>query len=149
MTLFGAALIVVAVIPKQRSASLGAALLHIISYFLVYAINGSQVPAWIKLLLSVIPNVAMYFTLETAFYYEVWGSGINSGSANSWHNNYLFSGGLCMLAFDFVYMMFLGYYLDQVLPSEYGVVRKWNFCCKKDYWKKLCSKKPKSQINIE
>lgn len=37
---------------------------------------------------------------------------------------------MLFLAFDAVFYILLGLYLDQVLPSDYGVPKPWNFCCK-------------------
>ena len=35
-----------------------------------------------------------------------------------------------MMMFDVVFWGLLGMYLDQVVPSDYGVAKPWNFCCK-------------------
>jgi ABC-type glutathione transport system ATPase component len=37
---------------------------------------------------------------------------------------------MLFLAADAVIYTLLGIYLDQVLPSDYGVPKPWNFCCK-------------------
>lgn len=37
---------------------------------------------------------------------------------------------MLFLAADAVIYTMLGIYLDQVLPSDYGVPKPWNFCCK-------------------
>ena len=42
---------------------------------------------------------------------------------------FTFVNGLVMLALDVVILAFIGYYLDQVLPKEYGVAKPWNFIC--------------------
>lgn len=44
---------------------------------------------------------------------------------------FTFYNGLAMLAIDVVVLAFLGFYLDQVLPKQYGVAKPWNFLCKK------------------
>ena len=44
---------------------------------------------------------------------------------------FTFVNGLIMLALDGVLLAFLGFYLDQVLPKEYGVAKPWNFICKR------------------
>ena len=44
---------------------------------------------------------------------------------------YTFIEGLIMLAIDVILLAFLGYYLDQVLPKQYGIVKPWNFLCKR------------------
>ena len=44
---------------------------------------------------------------------------------------FTFVNGLIMLALDGVLLAFFGFYLDQVLPKEYGVAKPWNFICKR------------------
>ena len=48
-----------------------------------------------------------------------------------------------MLAFDVLFLGFLGYYLDQVLPKQYGVAKPWNFICVRANRSQL----PKAKIN--
>ena len=45
--------------------------------------------------------------------------------------NYRFVEGLGMLIFDVALYGFIGYYLDQVIPKEFGVAKSWNFLCLK------------------
>ena len=42
---------------------------------------------------------------------------------------YSFNDGLFMLSLDVILLALLGYYLDQVLPKEYGVAKPWHFLC--------------------
>ena len=35
-----------------------------------------------------------------------------------------------MLVFDLVFWGLIGLYLDQVVPSDFGVAKPWNFLCK-------------------
>jgi hypothetical protein len=39
-----------------------------------------------------------------------------------------------MLLLDTFFYLFLGLYLDAVLPSQYGVAKKWYFVCTKSFW---------------
>lgn len=39
------------------------------------------------------------------------------------------TGFLFLAANAFIYLL-LGIYLDQVVPTDYGVPKPWNFCCK-------------------
>ena len=67
--------------------------------------------------------------------------------------NYLnYSMSTCYLMFmaDFFIYLFLGYYLQNVIPHEYGVSKPWYFIFLPSYWCGNCSqKKPKRQINLE
>lgn len=39
--------------------------------------------------------------------------------------------GLIMMSVDCIFYLLLGIYLDQVIPSQFGVAKPWNFCCKR------------------
>jgi len=46
------------------------------------------------------------------------------------YQNYSFRGGLLMMFGNVIFWSILGLYLDQVIPSQFGVSKSWNFCCK-------------------
>lgn len=66
-------------------------------------------------------------------YYTANGLTLGSKDASFNYENYSFTAGMLWLAFDAVFYILLGIYLDQVIPSDYGVPKPWNFCfkCKK------------------
>ena len=68
---------------------------------------------------------------QLIFYNFQTGDGLELGGNSSFlYQNYSFTAGMLFLAADaFIYTL-LGIYLDQVLPSDYGVPKPWNFCCK-------------------
>ena len=37
--------------------------------------------------------------------------------------------------FNFIFYMFLGFYLQNVVPQQYGIKKPWNFFCTKKFWK--------------
>jgi len=47
------------------------------------------------------------------------------------YETYVFSIGMIILACDALFFIILGFYLDQVVPSSFGVAKPWNFCCKR------------------
>ena len=49
-------------------------------------------------------------------------------------SNYSFGAGLIMLFFGFWVFVFLGLYLDAVLPKTYGDRLPVFFCCMRKYW---------------
>ena len=61
-------------------------------------------------------------------------------TTNLWYGNYTFTEGITMLIVDIFLYMAIGLYLDQVIQTEYGVAKPWNFLCTKKYW---CEKKRK------
>jgi hypothetical protein len=56
------------------------------------------------------------------------------------YQGYSFRNGLLMMLGNVIFWGILGIYFDQVIPSQYGIAKKWNFCCK-------CSNKRPSLIN--
>ena len=67
---------------------------------------------------------------QLVFYNFRTGDGLQIGGASFLYENYSFTAGMLFLTLDAVLYIFLGIYLDQVLPSEYGVPKPWNFLCK-------------------
>ena len=52
-----------------------------------------------------------------------------------------------MLIFDALLYLFLGYYLQNILPHDFGIRRPWNFLFTSNYWG--CKKNNKNIINEE
>ena len=48
------------------------------------------------------------------------------------YQGYSFKGGLLVLIADVIFWGFLGLYFDQVIPSQFGVAKPWNFMCKRN-----------------
>lgn len=71
ISLFGFAVVIVAILPTQRSSSLAASLLHIVTYFIVYAILSQDVETSTKVGLSIFPNVGMSLCIFNFFHYEI------------------------------------------------------------------------------
>ena len=70
-------------------------------------------------------------TKQLVFYNYRTGDGLQLGGNSSFlYENYSFTAGMLFLAMDTVLYLLLGFYLDQVLPTEFGVAKPWNFCCK-------------------
>jgi hypothetical protein len=64
------------------------------------------------------------------FYNQNTADGLRWSTLNITYQNYSFLGGLLMMIFDVVFWGLLGMYLDQVVPSDFGVAKPWNFLCK-------------------
>jgi len=45
------------------------------------------------------------------------------------YQGYSFLGGFMMMLGNCVFWTCLGLYLDQVIPSQFGIAKPWNFCC--------------------
>jgi hypothetical protein len=134
MSLFGFAIIIVSFMPTVRSSATTASLLHIVTYFLVFAVKSEDFPVAGKIVVCIFPNLAMSLAIFNLYHFESDSNGMSFELAGSWYNNFTFNIGLSMLAFDAVFYLCLGLYLDKVLKSQYGVAQKWNFICTRSYW---------------
>lgn len=57
--------------------------------------------------------------------------GLTSSTGSADYEGFSFNGGLWMMFFNVIFWMLLGFYLDQVVPSQYGIAKPWNFICVK------------------
>ena len=132
LTLFGWAFSIVAFLPTKRSSGIAATLFHIISYYMIFIIADPSTPSSAQFGMSILPNICMGQIVKQIFFYN-----LNTKEGLTWSTldvkfqNYSFKGGLLMLLFDALFYGILGIYLDQVVPSQFGVAKPWNFLCKR------------------
>lgn len=60
--------------------------------------------------------------------------GLNSNNMTMLIDNFRFHMALVMMAVSFVTLLILGLYLENVLPSQYGVRKPFYFFLTKAYW---------------
>ena len=63
LSLFGFSLVIVSILPTVRSSATAATLIHVISYFMVFALRDPDIPAQLKIIMSIFPNVGMSFCI--------------------------------------------------------------------------------------
>jgi hypothetical protein len=61
--------------------------------------------------------------------FETNGVGLQNFNTSLLYNNYSYANCLVMLAISFTLFLLLGLYLDNTLPSAYGLRKGWCFCC--------------------
>jgi ABC-type multidrug transport system ATPase subunit len=59
---------------------------------------------------------------------------LNFGNMSQRVDNYTFSTALSMLFIDIILYTLAGWYLDEVLPKQFGIQQPWYFPFQKDYW---------------
>jgi len=77
MNLFGFSFIVVAFLPSKKSAATFATLIHILTFFVAFLFKGPAINGKTKMLLSLIPNCALSFTVGHLFHSEHQGTGLD------------------------------------------------------------------------
>lgn len=86
-----------------------------------------------KLWASLLPCTAFAFGADIVADYEYAEVGIQSWNISE--GQYSFSTALGFLFFDTLLYTFLGWYLELVIPRQYGVARPWYFLVSLSYWK--------------
>ena len=69
-------------------------------------------------------KLIFFYNLNTA-------NGLTLAEMSNVYQGYSFRGGILMLLLDLVVWVSAGLYFDQVIPSQFGVAKPWNFCCVK------------------
>ncbi len=62
------------------------------------------------------------------------GQGLNVDTINNVYQNYRFVDSLIIMTISLIITFWLGIYLDNVLPSAYGLRKPWYFCFTASYW---------------
>ncbi|GLH01026.1 Probable multidrug resistance-associated protein lethal(2)03659 [Gryllus bimaculatus] len=103
-------------------------------YLQVYLENMDPVYLW---LMSLISTTGFGMAVDKALMLDIAGHGVHLN--NLWSGPGMpFGGSIIMMLVDIIGYGLLAYYLDSVIPSEYGVKQYPWFCFTKSYW---CPKK--------
>ncbi|CAJ1947143.1 unnamed protein product [Cylindrotheca closterium] len=99
-----------------------------------------------QILSSLFPATAFCFGADIIADYEYAEQGIQSYNAGE--GGYSFNTALLMMLADTFLYIFIGWYLDQVLPQQYGVPRPFYFLFLPSYWLGECAKKDGGKAEI-
>ena len=133
-SLFGFSVFVSSLFFRARVASISGTLLYFISSFADAAVADTSVSEGAKTAASLLPTVSIYRGCNNLGKYEASGIGVTSENASDLYENYRFSTTMWTLTVSFIILTLLGLYLDNVLPSAYGVRKPWYFLFTKSYW---------------
>ena len=133
-----------------------ALVLSLVIYFMMYCVSvacmfegGKQ---YVKILLSLLPQVCLNngILLMAKFQYH-----FRYFKNREFLDNYTnFSVGIMYLMFvvDFLLFLFIGFYLDNVLPHDFGIRKPFYFLCTLDFWSPGKSKNTleiEKQLNVK
>lgn len=127
MNLYGVSFAITAWLPSKKSSATAASLLHILSYYIAFAYSGYTADATTKLIVALVPNCAMAFSIQHLFNSEFEGTGLTYEMASMEYQNFSFIKGLYMLAIDLVLWGMIGLYFDQIAPRQIGTAKRWDF----------------------
>jgi len=112
ISLFGYSLIIVSILPTVRGSATAATLVHLITYFAVFALKDPDIAAGIKVAMSIFPNIGMTFCIYNLYNSEANQGGLQFSNAGQWYNNSSYLSSIIMLIIDSGLLLCIGLYLD-------------------------------------
>ena len=120
----------------------------LVIYFLMYCVSLSvlfeKTSRVLKIILSIFPGVSLSLGSLLFMKFEVHFKRFHDQDYFKNHYNFSVENMYIMFIADFFIYLFLGYYLNNVLPHEYGIPKPWYFLCTKNFW---CYSKKKTLRN--
>ena len=133
---------------STRLALIVTCLIYCLMLFVSAAVYDKKIKKIYKIIAAFLPPVNLLlgaFTLgefERMYYY------FESKYINENYLNYSLSTCYIMFTADFFIYLFLGFYLQNVIPHEFGVAKPWYFIFLPSYWLRNCFNKKKNKINL-
>ena len=130
-----------------------ALVLSLVIYFIMYCVSLAcmfeKTSLTIKVILSFFPAVSLNLGILLMSKFEYHFRNFYDRDFLINHTNY--SLGIMYLQFciDFLVFLFLGFYLHNVLPHDFGIKRPWYFLCTSEYWCNNGKKREKKLKNKE
>ena len=130
--------------------------ISIVLTFIIYAIMycltlsclfESSGDFYFKLFMALIPAVNLTLSVDLLFKFDYHFKKFYDRDFTIKHYRYSLSWAYVMFVVDFFLFIFLGYYLSNVLPHDYGIRKPWYFLFSCNYWSKKGKKKYYSKKN--
>ena len=134
MDVFGLIFFFQSFIDKTRVALILSLLIYFIMFFLSMACMDEAAPKALKIVLSIFPPVCIELGIITIGKFESHFKQFHYWDYTKTYTNYSIAVMNLMQLIDFFLYLFLGYYLQNVLPHEFGIKRPWYFLFTKTYW---------------
>lgn len=136
MSLVSLAVLLSAVINKAKYAGLYGIFTCLALYAPAFAVADDQSTADSKNLASLCSPTAIGLTAKYVLLLESSFVGVHWNNMSEPINHYSFGTGMLIMIFDTFLYLFLGWYLDKVIPSAFGSALPPYFLCMPSYWRK-------------
>ena len=136
-------------IDKTRIALVLSLVIYFIMYCASLACMFEKTSLTLKIILSFFPAVSLNLGILLMSKFEYHFRNFYDRDFLIKHTNYSLGLMYLQLACDFLLYLFLGYYLHNVLPHDFGIRRKWYFLCTSDYWCNNIKKNRKKNLKIQ
>ena len=131
-------------IDKTRVALILSLLIYFATYFLSMACMDEGANKALKIVMSIFPPICIELGIVLLGKFESHFKQFHARDYTKTYTNYSIFAMNLMQFLDFFLYLFLGYYLQNVLPHEFGIRKPVNFICKSEYW---CGSKKNNNKN--
>ena len=123
-----------AIFSKPQSAIIVVCIFYWLGYFISGFLQDPNIASAYKYLGSILPPIGINSVSANLGAFEGSSTGTQFSNWGKVYNNYTITGFIGMMFFDFVFFWLLGWYLENVLPHQWGVRRSACFCFTRSYW---------------
>ena len=121
-------------IDKTRIALVLSLVIYFIMYCASLACMFEKTSLTIKVILSFLPAVSLNLGVLLMSKFEYHFRKFYDRDFLIRHTNYSLGLMFLQLTLDFILYLFIGYYLHNALPHDFGIRRPWYFLCTCEYW---------------
>ena len=143
MNVFALAFLFQSFIDKTKETLIISILVYFTMFFLCLLVADESSSYNLKIALSVFPPVTIYNAITLLAKFETHFRPFHSGDIYEKYTNYRIIMMIILLSGDLFLYLFLGYYLQNVLPHDFGIRKPWYFIFKKLF----CIKNKKSEYH--
>ena len=151
LDIFGLIFFFQSFIDKTRVALILSLLIYFVMFFLSMACMDEESNKVLKIILSIFPPVSLELGIVLIGKFQSHFKDFHMKDYTETYTNYSIFIMNLMQIIDFFLYLFLGYYLQNVIPHDFGIKRPLYFICTKDYWcssKNKNNNKSKKEINL-
>ena len=130
-------------IDKTKIALVLSIVIYLIMFCFSLACSGENNAQYLKIILSLFPAVSMNNSFIILSKFEKYFRRFHNRDFLKEYTNFSVGISYLMYVVDFFLFLFIGYYLQNVLPHDFGIKKPWYFLCTSEHW--CQSKKKKSK----
>ena len=141
LDIFGLIFFFQSFIDKTRVALILSLLIYFVMFFISMACMEEDAKKTLKIVLSIFPPVCLELGIVLLGKFESHFKDLKIKDYATTYTNYSILIMNIMQIVDFFLYLFLGYYLQNVLPHDFGIKRPFYFLCTCEYWNPSGKKK--------
>lgn len=134
LSLFGLSVFLSSFFSNARAASITSTLIYFGTSFVNQAVGDQSVKLNQKSAASLLTTVANGLACANIAQFETSGVGVQNSNLSTQFHNYTLSRAIGVMIISLFLFLGVGLYLEQVLPSAYGLRKHWCFLLSPSYW---------------